>query len=311
MEPPDLSAHEILLDLAKGPSGEVKLVTTNFDLLFEAASPSLRVSAPASLPDPRRENTFNGIIHLHGRGRAKAEELLSLVGDARRDALVMLSFHLPWISHRNTPWADRKIVSVLDASNSEDRQAFWAGIFWSGRLPDDHGLFHRIKPYLLALVRDYRERRANGETIALFLLLGWGTRTGPDLAALISDNEMRQALLESDGEFRAQVLWRLSRLPTVPPGTPPVDSLDFLRNVWPRQLLARSPDITERLVDFAFNIATSRERFEPAVETILPLLTLLSPDSWILHEFQHREEHGNGRFSPDFSHKIGASGPRI
>jgi hypothetical protein len=32
----DLSAHKTLLDLSRGPDREVRLVTTNFDLLFEA-----------------------------------------------------------------------------------------------------------------------------------------------------------------------------------------------------------------------------------------------------------------------------------
>ena len=33
-EPTDLSAHRALIELARGPSGLVRLVTTNFDLLF-------------------------------------------------------------------------------------------------------------------------------------------------------------------------------------------------------------------------------------------------------------------------------------
>jgi hypothetical protein len=63
----DLSAHKTLLDLSRGPDRKIRLVTTNFDLLFEAASPRLSVWQPPSLPDPMRHQEFVGIVHLHGR----------------------------------------------------------------------------------------------------------------------------------------------------------------------------------------------------------------------------------------------------
>ncbi|MGA8498550.1 MAG: SIR2 family protein, partial [Xanthobacteraceae bacterium] len=62
----DLSAHKTLLDLSRGPDHKVRLVTTNFDLLFEAANPRLSVWRPPNLPDPTRHQEFAGIIHLHG-----------------------------------------------------------------------------------------------------------------------------------------------------------------------------------------------------------------------------------------------------
>jgi hypothetical protein len=63
----DLSAHRTVLDLARDPSGATRLVTTNFDLLFEACDPALQRRSPPHLPDPRRPRDFNGVIHLHGR----------------------------------------------------------------------------------------------------------------------------------------------------------------------------------------------------------------------------------------------------
>jgi hypothetical protein len=44
-----------------------RLVTTNFDLLFEACDPALQRRSPPHLPDPRRPRDFSGVIHLHGR----------------------------------------------------------------------------------------------------------------------------------------------------------------------------------------------------------------------------------------------------
>lgn len=62
----DLSAHELVLDLAGRKSGAVRLITTNFDRLFENCDPNLRSIGPAHLPDLKRVE-LNAIIHLHGR----------------------------------------------------------------------------------------------------------------------------------------------------------------------------------------------------------------------------------------------------
>lgn len=63
----DLSAHRILLDLAKTPNGKTRLVTTNFDRLFSDCDSSLAPWQPPRLPDPSRPSEMDGIIHLHGR----------------------------------------------------------------------------------------------------------------------------------------------------------------------------------------------------------------------------------------------------
>jgi hypothetical protein len=62
----DLSAHRIMLDLARSPEGTIRLVTTNFDLLFEACDRSLPKHRNPRLPDPNHPEDFEGIIHMHG-----------------------------------------------------------------------------------------------------------------------------------------------------------------------------------------------------------------------------------------------------
>ena len=62
----DLSAHRIVLDLATTPDGKVRLVTTNFDLLFEDCCSLPKIWYPPHLPDPSRHIDMDGIIHLHG-----------------------------------------------------------------------------------------------------------------------------------------------------------------------------------------------------------------------------------------------------
>ncbi len=62
----DLTAHKILIDLSRGIDGRPRLITTNFDLLFEKCDAQLKSRGPASLPVPDRPADFEGIIHIHG-----------------------------------------------------------------------------------------------------------------------------------------------------------------------------------------------------------------------------------------------------
>jgi hypothetical protein len=62
----DLQAHRTLLELSRSPDGQAQLVTTNFDLLFEAAAPKVPRWTPSQLPDLRRHHRFYGVVHLHG-----------------------------------------------------------------------------------------------------------------------------------------------------------------------------------------------------------------------------------------------------
>ncbi|MFT4955753.1 MAG: hypothetical protein ACI8U3_002152 [Brevundimonas sp.] len=64
---PDLAAHRILLDLSTSRSGVTRLVTTNFDTLFEQSRAGLAWSAPPRLPDPHNDLDFRGVVHIHGR----------------------------------------------------------------------------------------------------------------------------------------------------------------------------------------------------------------------------------------------------
>lgn len=68
LKPPvgvDLSAHKIILDLAK-TDGKIKLITTNFDRLFDQCDSTLKTYKPPRLPDISKNEEFNGIVYLHG-----------------------------------------------------------------------------------------------------------------------------------------------------------------------------------------------------------------------------------------------------
>ena len=61
-----LKAHRILLDLATNRHGKIRLVTTNFDRLFEQCRKKVKIWQPPKLPDPSRVDEMDGIVYLHG-----------------------------------------------------------------------------------------------------------------------------------------------------------------------------------------------------------------------------------------------------
>lgn len=66
----DCPDHRALLQLSKDAEGRPKLLTTNFDTLFERAAAAAGIDVPSyagkSIPTAGRERDY-GIFHLHGR----------------------------------------------------------------------------------------------------------------------------------------------------------------------------------------------------------------------------------------------------
>lgn len=102
----DLSAHRIMLDLARSTDGKIRLVTTNFDLLFESCDDSLPCHRPPRLPDPIHHDEFEGIIHLHGH---VDKEYLGAFGDG-----FVLSSSEFGHAYLADGWATRFIRSILE-----------------------------------------------------------------------------------------------------------------------------------------------------------------------------------------------------
>lgn len=71
---PDLTAHHIILDLATTREGLVRIVTTNFDRLFDNCGRSLSSWQRPRLPDPSRPKDMDGIVHLHGKATSGYRE---------------------------------------------------------------------------------------------------------------------------------------------------------------------------------------------------------------------------------------------
>ncbi|MFM6932191.1 MAG: SIR2 family protein [Novosphingobium sp.] len=106
----DLAAHRMLLDLARGPDGRIRLVTTNFDLMFEESEPTIATHAAPDLPDPARADIFQGIIHLHGMVTADYEGAECRVGHERGFVLSAADFGGAYLVHG---WAAQFIQKLI------------------------------------------------------------------------------------------------------------------------------------------------------------------------------------------------------
>ena len=106
----DLAAHRILLDLARGPDGRIRLVTTNFDRMFEACGPEIATHVPPDLPDPARADLFQGLIHLHGMVTADYDGAECSSGSERGFVLSAADFGGAYLVHG---WAAQFIQRLI------------------------------------------------------------------------------------------------------------------------------------------------------------------------------------------------------
>jgi hypothetical protein len=143
---PDISAHRIMLDLAKLPDGRVRIVTTNFDLLFEACDSTLPCCRPPRLPDPLRDEDFEGIIHLHGRVDSEYQH-------ADGDGFVLSSagFGRAYLAEG---WATSFIRSIID-------QYIVVFVGYAADDPPVHYLLEALNSYKKSLVGVYAFQAGN------------------------------------------------------------------------------------------------------------------------------------------------------
>jgi hypothetical protein len=243
------------------------------DWTFHALNSIAGDLAQAALHDPQLKGLRQGVGLPEGF-KAHAEELLALDGDTRRHAITILSHQITWLYFIDSSWVKSNLLPFVEI-NDEDRDALWAGIFWASRSPQPE-LFAFLKQPMLALVTDQRStQRKNLESLAALILSGWGKRDTESGLRIISDSEIRTAIIRADDEFRSHLIWTLERWSLEPNSRWNDDALTFLRHVWPKQLSAKTPRVTSRLCGFAF---AHTDRFQEYVDAILPLVITADPE---------------------------------
>ncbi|WP_136525497.1 SIR2 family protein [Geomonas ferrireducens] len=226
---------------------------------------------------PLKENLVGG-KGLPCKWTSYAEDLLALPDDHRRYAIVTFTYNLSWFFFIDPEWTEKHLLSALEG-DKEDLEAFWAGFFWAGKVPDI-SLYIRLKQALLqlALKRPLVEKR-EASTLPAILLAGWATLHPGTDERLITSEEMRNVLLSAGDSFREQVLWHWERWCSGGKNPAWKATLPlFLKEVWPRQKQAKTPRTSARLCDLAFSSETD---FPTIADAILPLISKIDVEEII------------------------------
>ena len=159
--------------------------------------------------------------------------------------------------------------------HEDDVDAFWAGFFWAARAPQEV-LYLRLKPALLDLAHKASfARRRHAEILGGILLIGWNGRVTADGERAISNDEMRAVLIDADDEFRSQIVWQLDTWSKDQSGPWPKEALAFLKEVWPKQIGAKTSGVSIKLAELALS---HDEDFPEYVDAILPLVIRIDRD---------------------------------
>jgi hypothetical protein len=216
------------------------------------------------LKDPGKDELAIGAgFPCHRTGRL--DDLLSLPGDMRRQALVMLGSQLNWLFTIDPIWTERQLLSHV-SDEGPDGDALWDGVLWTAQTPS-RLLYPALKQALFARV-DKLRRRNEKTILGGFLLAGWA---GPAAAgeSFVTDVELREILIHADDEFRQGLLWQLERWSAESDNSWRERVVPFFMRVWPKQRALRTPAISSHLANFAL---ASGDLMPAVVELVLPRL---------------------------------------
>ena len=207
-----------------------------------------------------------------------AEKILSLPGDLHRHALVIFSQRLNWFFQVGPEWTKANLLSFLVSKDIQDQEALWAGILNGGEL-SGQDIFIFLKPYMLRLVNTgVLKKHSEWATLANLLLSAWALTDTSTGEKWITDDELREALLHFNDDVRSHVLWQAGSWAKKEKDNWAQLLLELLRNVWPKQLVAKSEVVSKRLLDLAF---VDNDLFPELAEAALPLLTEISDQYYL------------------------------
>lgn len=216
------------------------------------------------------------------------ERLLALPGDLRRHTLVILAHNLSWFFYVDPKWTTAELLAVLNSKNELDQEALWAGFLWGGN-SHGHKFFEILKPHMLRLATsESLERRGHTEAFTGLLLSAWSLVDDNTSSKWVSDEELRRMLLGSNDDVRSHVLWHAERWAKEKPEKWYPLLRDLIRDVWPRQIAAKSGVVSARLCDIAFS---DEQRFPELAKAVLPLLTKIDRDHLMLPNLRRSRDN--------------------
>lgn len=247
--------------------------------------------AELHMTDPLKDNLKGG----EGFPKAwlsRAEELLSLPNDAHRYAMAILAFNLTWFHYIDPRWTEKAFLKLIEdkSSSQDDVRAIWAGFMWGARFPNSE-LFIKLKPHLLEMAKNnISERRRHTEVLSGLLLSGWASKDNKK-KRYISNDELRVVLLNVGDNFRANILWHLKRWSSDKDSIWAKQTLEFLRDVWPKHKMVRTAKTSARLCEIALN---QEEDFPKICDITIKLVTKIEDEFVHIPEIQKtaRDEEG-------------------
>jgi len=269
--------NHIIALLSQEPQTSKSAITNSsreIDLITEALNAPAGRMVEALLNDPAQKN-FSESKSFSPEWVQRVESLLSLPLPARQHAIVMLARRLHWLFSIDPKWTQENLIDILKNKNEKDIAAFWQGYLWNPGHPFE-GIFVLLKPYLVDLAKQTIPQKRNyTDNLAALLLIGWGSRPGNKANGerYISNNEMRSVLLHATNTFRKTIFWTLKRW-LAESATNEWDRrvLELMKDVWPKQKKARSPEVTKSLINLAF---TKASLFPAIADLVIPLVSKL------------------------------------
>lgn len=253
----------------------VEGATDRRDLPFEALNSALGRLFETHMEDPAKLGRAPG-AGFPSNWLKRLEQLLAAPGGLRQQAIVRIAFQVSWLHQVDPIWTETALLGFADADNV-DGDAFWEGYFWGGK-SGTRDLLVRLKEPFIARVSQSRYKETYTEIAANILLVSW--RGDENDGPVFSDEEVRNALIAANDDFRRKVIRSLEGRPAGASDLWADLVMRFLEDVWPKQRAVYTASVSARLAEFA---VASGELMPAIVALIVP--RIVAGHDGVLHRF--------------------------
>jgi hypothetical protein len=260
--------------VAKKPFDSVHY-NTNQGILGQAVNSCSGKLVRALFTDPRIREFKPGPgeslpVECLSRLQKRIEKLLITSEKGGLYALVEISFKLPFLFYTARDWTENHILKWLEARGSE-RDAILGGLMML-KVPEiGYELVLKLKPDLISFTKENsRMRSENPLTPSVIFLSCWFIVPEETGTRMISAEEMKDLLVNTDDDFRAVVVREMKRCLEGQGYQQRVDDIvALLEKAWPLEISAKTPKASVELFELAF---VREETFIKVAIAVLPLL---------------------------------------
>lgn len=180
--------------------------------------------------------------------KLKMEGLLKIEGDQGLSALAIASANLSFFWNLDREWTTASLVPAMFAT-TDASHAFWDGFLWGNRVPPK-ALFRKMLPEMIKILSSGKLQKPAVDSLADILLFGW-LKWRNLKTPVVSDEMMREAIVQGGAPFGSQVLFNVKRR-LAKGALSNEDLLWFSQKVWPLQKSLMCSEITRPLTDLLF-----------------------------------------------------------